>query len=184
MVRWRSRYGILRGSKYEGRAMAESLLRELEAGPERLEASAEISDRLHHLFTQEVGRLTAGLAGSARSFDDAWLECVRAVARGETERVHAAHDRFLAAFERRMELLRRGRQLAALANGGGDVSLLDAEIAGMQRLRERVFVPWQTSDDLEELAARDYPLPYAKLQELARHFKPPQSWYDEESQPF
>jgi hypothetical protein len=162
--------------------MTESLLHELEEGPGRLEAQAEVSDRLHHLFTEEVGRLTAGLRGSAERFGEAWLRCVRAVAKGETERVHAARDRFVTAFERQLGVLQRARRLAALANGG-DVSALDAEIAAMQRLRERVLNAWQTSEDLEELAARDYPLPYEKLQQLARHFKPPQSWYDEESSP-
>jgi hypothetical protein len=65
-------------------------------------------------------------------------------------------------------VLRWARRLAATANGAGDVSALDSEIAGMERLYENVIVPWQ---------------PQARLKELARQSPPPQSWYDEESQP-
>src|SRR5205823_5415410 len=43
----------------EGQAMTESLLHKLQAGPERLEAQAEVSDRLRHLFVEEVRGLTA-----------------------------------------------------------------------------------------------------------------------------
>ena len=38
-----------------------------------------------------------------------------------------------------------------------------SEIAGMERLRAGVFDPWQTADDLEDLAAKDYPLTTAAL---------------------
>lgn len=78
------------------------------------------------------------------------------------------------AFERRLTLLRRARELAVLVNGTA-ASALDAELVGMERLRERVFVPWRSSDELEELAARDYPLPQARLRELARQHPPAQS---------
>jgi hypothetical protein len=77
--------------------MSESILQELEARPERLEVQAEVADRLHCLFTEEVGKLTAGLRGAAGLFGDAWLECVRAVAKGDTERARALRGRFVAA---------------------------------------------------------------------------------------
>jgi hypothetical protein len=62
--------------------------------------------------------------------------------------------------------------------------ILATEIAGMERLKVGVFDLWQTADDLEDLAARDYPLTTADLDRIGPHRQPPASYYAEESKPF
>jgi hypothetical protein len=47
-----------------------------------------------------------------------------------------------------------------------------------------VFDRWQTADDLEDLAARDYPLTTADLDQIWPQRRPPESYYAEESEPF
>ena len=45
----------------------------------------------------------------------------------------------------------------------------------MERLKARVFDRWQTAEDLEDLAARDYPLTTADLDQIGPHRRPPAS---------
>ncbi|MCI0380525.1 MAG: hypothetical protein L0215_23305 [Gemmataceae bacterium] len=54
----------------------------------------------------------------------------------------------------------------------------------MERLKARVFDLWQTAEDLEDLAARDYPLSTADLDKIGPQHRPPASFYADESKPF
>ena len=54
----------------------------------------------------------------------------------------------------------------------------------MERLKAEVFDRWQTADDLEDLAARDYPLTTEELDRIGPSRRPPASWYVEEGKPF
>ena len=65
-----------------------------------------------------------------------------------------------------------------------DPDVLLPEIAGLERLKATVFDRWQTAEDLEDLAARDYPLTTADLDAIGPHRRPPASFYADESKPF
>ncbi len=54
----------------------------------------------------------------------------------------------------------------------------------MERLKANVLDLWQTADDLEDLAARDYPLTTADLERIVPQRVPAASWYAEDSKPF
>jgi hypothetical protein len=102
---------------------------------------------------------------------------------------HALRPRLLKALEQRLGQLQQTHTLAGWLHklGRGDVPDPDAtlpEIAGLERLRADVFNRWQTPDDLEDLAARDYPLTTAELDQLGPSRRPPASYYAEEGKPF
>jgi hypothetical protein len=159
------------------------------ANVESLEEQASAYERLLRVFAREVGRLATALASSAEEFASAWQRCVRLVAAGETERVQATREWLSAGVQDRLDLLKRVHRLAVLGrqhahNGALDPEVLAQAIAGLERLKEQVLDRWQTTEDLEDLAARDYPLTTADLERIGPGRQPPASWYAEESQPF
>lgn len=149
-----------------------------------LAAHVELVDRIKVSLVGEVKRLVGGLAGSADLFEGAWRRCIGAAARGQSEEVQAQRDALKTAFETRLALLRRAREVAVVAEGNGLVGLLVEETSRMERLKTRVFDRWETVEDLEDLAARDYPLSSADLVRLSQDCKPPLSWFEEDSKPF
>jgi hypothetical protein len=95
----------------------------------------------------------------------------------------------LSAFAKRLDLLKHAHSLLTRLHNLGRTDIpapdiLLPEIAGMEQLKARVFDRWQSADDLEDLAARDYPLTTADLDQIGPHRRPPASWYTEESKPF
>ena len=147
--------------------MSEDLLLELEtAAP--VAGSLENIEDLLRVVVRGVGWAVEGMKGSAFAFENAWRRIVLDVARGQTAEIQAARPRFLSAFEKRFGRLKRTYAVASWLHkpGGAGVQDPDAllsEIAGMERLKAGVFDRWQTADDLEDLAARDYPLTTADL---------------------
>jgi hypothetical protein len=97
--------------------------------------------------------------------------------------------RLLRSFEERLRLLRQTHALAQWLSGSGrpdvpNFDILLPEIAGLERLKAGVFDRWQTAEDLEDLAARDYPLTTADLDRIGPRHRPPASYYAEEGKPF
>jgi hypothetical protein len=168
--------------------MTEELLRQLEtAAP--VAVSLENVEDLLRVLARDVGCAVQGMRGSAHTFEDAWRRIVLTVARGQTAEMHAARSHLLRAFTHRLELLRQTSALAAWLRQldkadvpGPDV--LGADIAGLERLQARVFDTWRTAEDLEDLAARDYPLTTADLDRIGPQRRPPASWYAGDSKPF
>ena len=168
------------------------LLEELEnAAPvaESLEKLEEIWDVLR-VAAGEMGRVAERMNGrTAVLFENAWRRIVTNVAKGQTAEMQAARPRLLSAFEKWLGLLRQAHALLTRYHKRGWTELpnpdvLLPEIAGMERLKARVFDHWQSAEDLEDLAARDYPLPTADLDQIGPQRRPPESWYAEESKPF
>jgi hypothetical protein len=168
--------------------MPEDLLLELEnAAP--IAGSLQNIEDLVRVVTREVALAVEGMKGSVLMFEKGWRQIIKDVAQGHTPEVQAARPRLLNAFQKRLSLLKQTQALAAwLAElGKADVPDPDAlltEIAGMERLKANVFDRWQTAEDLEDLAARDYPLTTADLDQIGPHRRPPASFYAEESKPF
>jgi hypothetical protein len=151
-------------------------------GPGKLEELVSVAVR-------DVGMIMEGMKGSAAAFESAWQRLVLDVAGGKTNETHALRPRLLSALEKQLSWLQETQALLTwLRNlGRTDVAppdILAAEIAGLQGLKARVFDHWQTAEDLEDLAARDYPLTTADLDSIGPHRTPPPSYYAEESKPF
>jgi hypothetical protein len=111
------------------------------------------------------------------------------VARGRTREVQRLRPRLLQAFEKRLGLLRETYALATWLAQRGDAGVPDPsallpELEGIGRLKAIVFDRWHTAEDLEDLAARDYPLTAADLDRIGPHRRPAASWYAEGDKPF
>jgi hypothetical protein len=169
------------------------LLEELENAAPVAESLEKIEEKIWDMLrgpAGELGRIAERLNGrTARMFENAWRQIVTNVAKGRTAEMQAARPRLLSAFEKWLGLLGQAHALLTRFHKRGWTELpspdvLLPEIAGMERLKACVFDLWQSADDLEELAARDYPLTTADLDQIGPHRRPPESWYAEESKPF
>lgn len=168
--------------------MPEDLLLELETAVPAAGSLANVED-LVRVVMCEIGLAVEGMKGSAVMFENAWRRIIMDVAKGQTSEIQAARPRLLSAFEKRLRLLKETHTLATGLSKLGrgevpDANVLLLEIAGMEWLKASVFDRWQTPDDLEDLAARDYPLTTADLDQIGPQRRPPASYYAEESKPF
>jgi hypothetical protein len=168
--------------------MPEDLLLELETAPPVAGSLETIAD-LVRVVRREVGRAMDSMEGSARTFENTWQRLVRDVAKGHTAQIQALRPRLHGALEKRLALLKQTHSFATWLRKPGAVDVTDpdtllTEIAGLEQLQRRVFDRWQTADDLEDLAARDYPLTTADLDQIGQNRRPPASYYAEESKPF
>ncbi len=139
-------------------------------------------------FARDMKVALSGMTGSQRTFEEIWQRIVSAVAKGETAEMQAVRSQLVRNFDKRLHLLKVIRDFAKLLRDAGrtdipDSEILSPEIAGMERLKASVFDRWQSVDDLEELAARDYRLSPAALTRVAPHLRPA-AWYAEDSKPF
>ena len=168
--------------------MSEDLLVELETASPVAGSLEKIADLLR-ILERDVRLAMEGLRGSALTFENVWRRVVMEVANGQTADIQASRPRLLGAFEKRLGLLKSTHELAAWLRKRGqpnvpDPDVLVSEIASMERLQSNVFDHWQTAADLEDLAARDYPLTTADLDRIGPQRRPPASYYAEESKPF
>ena len=168
--------------------MPEDLLLELETAAPVAERLENIED-LVRVVTREVGWAVEDMKGSALTFENVWRGIVREVARDQTTDMQAVRPRLLSTFEKRLSLLKEIHILALWLRSLGRANVpaedvLLPEIDGLERLKARVFDRWQTAEDLEDLAARDYPLTTADLDQIGPPRRPPASWYADESKPF
>src|SRR5207244_2695238 len=158
--------------------MPEDLLLEVETTP-AVAASLENIEDLERIAMRELDRAVQGMKGSVQVFENAWRHIVLDVAKGQTSQVQAARARLLTAFEKRLSLLRQTHALATRfrkleRSDVPDPAVLLPEIAGMERLKATVFDRWRGPEDLEDLAARDYPLTTAELEQVGPRCRPPQ----------
>jgi hypothetical protein len=172
----------------QGMTMSEQLLLEATA-VNGLEAAVGCLDDLRKVFVERTAGLVSLVLESAEKCSAAWPVCVKAVAAGETGRIHALRDVLYTGLLHRLEALRHATRLAGMAAAleGREVSgadRLSAATADLERLRVRVFERWRTAEDLEDLVAADYPLSGAQLEALAAKYPPPPSWYQEEDMTF
>ncbi len=171
--------------------MPEDLLLELESPAPGVRGLDSIEDLVRIALRHEVpvGLAVEGLKGSAQTFENAWQRIVIEVANGQTAEVQATRSRLRSAFDKRLKLLRDTHAVAQWLRSLGSAHVADPdvllpEIDRMERLQGNVFDRWQTAEDLEELAARDYPLTTADLNRIGPQRRPPASFYAEESKPF
>jgi hypothetical protein len=169
--------------------MPEDLLLELESPPVVADSLQNVED-LIRVIARNVSVSVEGMKGTAETWENAWRRViVREVAKGQTAEIQAERPRLLNAFERRLSLLKLtyafAKWLRELGRGDEpDPDILLPEITGMEQLKGDVFDHWQTVEDLEDLAARDYPLSAAELDQIGPERRPPAAYYAEESKPF
>lgn len=169
--------------------MPEALsLGEVETADSLLETLEKIDDALRS-NARAVGRVIESMKGTALAFEGEWRKVVAHVAKGQTGEMQANRAGLLNEFENRLSFLKKTcTRLSGLHKRNPtdipDPDFLLSEIAGMERLKACVFDRWQSAEDLEDLAARDYPLTTAGLDQIGPQRRPPDSWYAEESKPF
>lgn len=168
--------------------MPEDLLQALETPPAVCGNLETIAD-LERIAMRELGWAVEGMKGSAAIFENAWRRIVLEVAKRQTAEMQAARPRLLAALDNRLRLLRQTHALASSFRrlnrpDSPDPSILDSEIAALERLKASAFDRWQTPEDLEDLAARDFPLSTAELDKLGPTRRPPPSFYAADTKPF
>lgn len=167
--------------------MPEELVLELETADSVEGCLENIEDILRGLLGL-VGEMAERQKGAALAFENAWRQIITNVAKGQTAEMQEARPRLLSDFEKRLGLLKRSHGLLTSLSKRGradlDADFLLSEIADMERLKDRVFDRWQSAEDLEDLAARDYPLTTADLDQIGPHRRAPASWYAEEGKPF
>jgi hypothetical protein len=157
------------------------------------ESSPDASDGMEDLdrAAQEYAcTIQAGVRpflGSSRSFDEGCKLIWKEVLADRTSQVHEARDRYLAAFRHRLTLLQKASRLARHAGqlAGTELpeaKLLETEAEVLGRKLDRLAVRWQTSDDLEDLAADGIELPPGKLDAVRRKYAPAQAWYDQDGE--
>src|SRR5262245_29066565 len=121
------------------------LLEDLETTPQVAE-SFEYVENLVLADAIKVGRAVTGMSGTAKLFENAWRRIVVAVANGQTIEMQAARSQLLAAFEKRLRLLKDTHALASwMLKRGADIpdpDVLLQEIAGMDRLEAHTFDRW------------------------------------------
>jgi hypothetical protein len=163
------------------------LLEDLERAECVAEALEKVEDALRYA-AQVAGQIAEKMKGMALAYENAWRKIIINVAKGRTAEMQAERAGLLSSFEKRIGLLKDAYALLADLHKRGrtelDPDFLLEEIAGMERLKARVFDRWQSAEDLEDLAARDYPLTTAELDQIGPQRRPPDSWYAEESKPF
>jgi hypothetical protein len=171
--------------------MPEDWLLELETAPPVAGSLESIEDLVREAMQHaaQVRLAMEGMKGSARTFENIWRRIVLDVAKGQTTQMQGVQTRLLRALDKRLSLLKHTHALATWLRKLGradvpDPDVLLPEIAGMERLKASVFDTWRTPDDLEDLAARDYPLTTAELDQIGPQRPPPASYYAEESKPF
>jgi hypothetical protein len=171
--------------------MPEDLLLELETPPPVAGSLQSIEDLAREvlLHANQVAMAVDGMKGSALTFENIWRRIIVQVANGQTKEMQLAHPRLVSAFQKRLGLLKQTHTLATWLRNLGradvpDPDVLLSEIAGLERLKSTVFDQWETAENLEDLAARDYPLTTADLDQIGPQRRPPGSYYAEESKPF
>jgi hypothetical protein len=171
--------------------MPEDVLLELETTPSVAGGLEGVEDlvRAARLHEDQVRLAVQGLKGSALLFEKVWRRIVMDVASGQTLQMQAARPQLASAFDRRLRVLRETHAVAAWLRNLGSAELPDPdvllpEIAGMERLKSTTFDRWQAADDLEDLAARDYPLTTPDLDRIGPQRRPPASYFAQESKPF
>lgn len=104
--------------------------------------------------------------------------------------LHAARGNVLAMYERMLEIVEATTQMAKLTR-----SLTDRTVEGNEQLPEvhrklaqfvgMVRDRWTSQEELEELMADTFELPkWLAEGNIPPHLQPPQSWYDETTDPF
>ena len=162
--------------------MPESLLLQLETANE-LTQSLDYIENLMQVDVAKVASAIDGQKGLAQPFEKLWQRIVIEVASGKTTELQTARPELVGVFEKRLSLLKDTHAFATwltkrCVEGVPDPDNLLPEIVGMERLKARVFDQWQTAEDLEDLAARDYPLTTVDLDKIGPLRQPPASYYD------
>jgi hypothetical protein len=155
-----------------------------------LATEVSLIGQLFNRACSELNEAAEQLGGSTSRFEEAWRRVVREVAEGKTAEMHALRPKFEGGLASRLNMLRQAVALAAVLrrmSGEGpapDPAPLEAEAQRLEHLKARILYAWQTAEDLEDLAARDYPLTTAHLDQAGPQRRPDASWYAETGKPF
>jgi hypothetical protein len=144
-------------------------------------APRAVAEPFAHLAEAFVA-LALGFAARLRP---CWEEYQRAGWAGQANRVHALRGGLLRTFEARLRYLAEAIRLASVAADltGRPVpgsERLSGAIQALEALKNEVFGRWNTLEDLEQILVETHPLSAERFDSLARHYRAPQAWYEQE----
>jgi hypothetical protein len=130
--------------------MPEDLLQELKTAGRVAGSFESVEELVREAMTHaaQVGLAVQGLSGSALAFENIWRRIIMHVSQGKGTEIHAGRPGLLSVFDKRLSLLKQTHALATGLRKRGsaevpDPDVLLPEIAGMERLKARVFDRWQ-----------------------------------------
>ncbi len=108
-----------------------------------------------------------------------WKQTCEVVYSGRAEEAHARRPQVERELRHSLLLLTRVcRQLEECERLGAGAPPGDIrkQLAELERFEARVLAPWKTVEDLEDLAAQDFPLSGAQLEAVAKRHPAPAEW--------
>lgn len=99
------------------------------------------------------------------------------------EELHAGRDEYRRSYDDYIGVADRFRALADTV-GSPLATEFEKVAEAVRHQRDELFNRWQTYDDLCEIVIEHIQPSAEQLQRLADKYPPPQSWYDEEFDPF
>src|SRR5262245_40875678 len=141
-------------------------------------AAHEVLDRLVRLAVPRI------VSVAAPRVHQVWQACLRATAVGRADEAHAFRPLLGRMTSKALWSLREAHRVASAVSassgqevlGSGD---LPGAIAELEKLKSAVLDRWETVEDLQRIVVEQYPLNNARLAELGKTRRPPQSWYEE-----
>ncbi len=156
---------------------------------EQIASSEGLSDRLKRTVEQHAQSLIQRTLDEPARLEETWARlCELAIAAG-LEVLHPRRDQIAENFAVKAEMVRRGIDLASrmellLGHPLDGADRLRGAAEQLQQFKVSVLDRWQSPDDLAEMLIEKIHLPIEYLDALAAKNPPPQSWYDEDFDPF
>ncbi len=170
---------LLDPREQEAAKAAEAAARDLDArmGPQEDELE-EWGRKAEALYRNVLGR------DFPQEMRKAWGSLCQTVYDGRAAQAHTQRDEFEAGCKLRLSLL--GRVFTVL-NAPPTSEVVEAEWANQillqlgeaHKLFRKIFGAWKTQEDLEHLAAQDFPLGSRELKKIAASHPPPAAWYEQ-----
>lgn len=134
---------------------------------------------------QHLEKISAFILGLPDGLREGWKRvCQEVVTAGRVRELHDARDEFRGVYDSYLTLIESVTSLADTLDSplATEFRRVEEEV---RQLRDNLFSNWNSQEDLEELLVESFPLPeWLNQGEIPPHLRPPQSWYEETTNPF
>jgi hypothetical protein len=156
---------------------------------EEIARTTGLTDRQKQTIERHAQTLIQRTLDEPARLWDTWSQLCELAFTAGLEVLHPRRDQIAASFAMKEEQVRRGVDLAArmeqlLGHPLDGADQLPTASEELRRFRTEVLDRWRSFDDLAEMLIEKIHLPAERLGEIAKHNPPPQSWYEEDFDPF